>query len=415
MKLLAFLFIFLSIWTDPFGSVGSGILGRLVLADVIGAALIFYFFVILGRKVELNSWFKASFLLLASFTPGILVSYKKTSTLIELLIILFLILIFLVLYNSFKTEDGLKKIIKYFAIASLAAAFVGLWNVVSGIIGAPAIPVFNPRAVLVGIGTFRNTGQAGAYMGISLCVLWAVRFSELFKEIEVTDQKIISIALPLCLVFLLATVKRSALIGFALGLIIWLLMNMGRIRMNMGRIRIKRSTLHKILATSLVIGVSLYGFIYLFQVTEDLRNQFLYKWVQKTPEIIEEDSFIRVNYKLAIQAFLDNPLVGSALGGFGKYSSHEVHSTYFKMIGETGILGIIGYLFFATSILKKLKLRLTGVYGDFIRNMAPFFIGLFVSWGYTYHLRKREFWILLAILAIASKLSAKNFKNPKNQ
>ena len=41
-------------------------------------------------------------------------------------------------------------------------------------------------------------------------------------------------------------------------------------------------------------------------------------------------------------------------------------------------------------------------YIDYLQRMIPFVIGCMVSWGYTYHLRKREFWIMIAILVIVT-------------
>jgi hypothetical protein len=37
-------------------------------------------------------------------------------------------------------------------------------------------------------------------------------------------------------------------------------------------------------------------------------------------------------------------------------------------------------------------------------ELRPFVIGWLISWGYTYHLRKREFWIAFAIISIVYKL-----------
>ena len=60
-----------------------------------------------------------------------------------------------------------------------------------------------------------------------------------------------------------------------------------------------------------------------------------------------DNDFIQENFGAAFVAFNDRPLIGSGLGAFhGVYSSHEVHSTYLKMLGETGIIGTIGYVIF---------------------------------------------------------------------
>ena len=64
--------------------------------------------------------------------------------------------------------------------------------------------------------------------------------------------------------------------------------------------------------------------------------------------LTDEEGFFRDNISKSIAAFSDNPITGTGIGAFGgsHYGRHEVHSTYFKMIGETGIIGTIAYIIF---------------------------------------------------------------------
>ena len=122
-----------------------------------------------------------------------------------------------------------------------------------------------------------------------------------------------------------------------------------------------------------------------------------------------EDGFIAKNLKEALTVFNEHPLTGSGIGGFqGVYAYHEVHSTYFKIIGETGLTGVIAYFVFLILLVFNLlglsREKNENPYADFLWNLKPFLYGCMVSWFYTYHLRKREFWILFAIIGIASYL-----------
>ena len=106
----------------------------------------------------------------------------------------------------------------------------------------------------------------------------------------------------------------------------------------------------------------------------------------------------------------------------GRYERHEVHSTYLKIIGETGLLGIVPYLlflFFTLSMLFSKKIFVqesSGIHPwfAFLMELRPFVIGWLISWGYTYHLRKREFWIAFAMISIVYKLIIE-FKNSEIQ
>ena len=111
-------------------------------------------------------------------------------------------------------------------------------------------------------------------------------------------------------------------------------------------------------------------------------------------------------------AFEDRPFIGSGIGAFhGVYSTHEVHSTYLKMLGETGLIGTMGYILFMIFLLRLFKIgkyKKENPFSDYIMTMLPFLLGCLLSWSYTYHLRKREFWIMVSVLVIAN-YCAKNY------
>jgi len=409
VSIFAFLFVLTSIWTDPIGTLGQGIMGRIVPSDLFGAIAI-GLFVLTSRPILYPKQIYPYLFFVISLVPGIFVSYNQTSTLIELLILVFLGLIFIVLTVEFATPEALNFLIFAFALASLLAAFIGTWNVLSSVVGLPRIPVMNPRSGIVGIGTFRNTGQAGAYMMISLTVLIPAKVSDLYKQFSDYQRRVISFAIPLCIIFLVLSIKRASLIGFLIGVFLWSMFRISKGVFKIGKLKI----------SSLIYVVLVVAFIYSiisFNVgaNQSWLNWWQYKIVVGIPSAAEEGGFLRENYHLAFLAFEDNPLLGSGIGGFsGRYMRYEVHSTYFKMLGEAGLLGIIGYLVFMINSSKCIisGARYKNQYSSFIKNSIPFLIGCFVSWSYTYHLRKREFWIMFAILFIAASLSRKMKHSP---
>ena len=136
---------------------------------------------------------------------------------------------------------------------------------------------------------------------------------------------------------------------------------------------------------------------------------------------LAEEGFIADNFKIAIEVFLEKPLTGGGLGGVGggNYGHHEIHSTYLKIVGECGIFGIIGYCAFMFLFLKVFFFKSSkklNPYKNYLTLMFPFILGCLVSWSYTYHMRKREFYILLTIVSITYFLAQKVEKelNKKN-
>jgi len=120
-------------------------------------------------------------------------------------------------------------------------------------------------------------------------------------------------------------------------------------------------------------------------------------------QMMNERSFLGQNIRVSLRSFYDNPMTGSGIGAFeGNFDSdYEVHSTYFKMLGEAGIIGFLAYFIFMFKLSCCLEYRArNNSWQEFIYYYIPFFIGCIISWAYTYHMRKREFWIMAAIITI---------------
>jgi hypothetical protein len=298
-------------------------------------------------------------------------------------------LISLLLFHSFKDrfESLLLPIVMYTA---LIAALVGFYDSGALILGLPRI--FPTRASGEILSGFRNAGQAGAYFLVIITILYPLRFSRLYQELSPFHKRLLNISLLVSLIFLALSGKIAAYIGVFIGFLGYAIM--------------KRNGKTIFALSSLAVAIIIL-FINLESFAPRIYERIVYKYENrlstKLRGDVDEGDFLMNNLDRSIEAFTDRPLTGSGLGAFiGPYGDHEVHSTYFKMFGEAGIIGALGYAIFVLAIVKlfKVKKDRKNPYMDYLKMMIPFIIGCFVSWGYTYHLRKREFWLLVAIILI---------------
>ncbi|MEM3541461.1 MAG: O-antigen ligase family protein [Candidatus Bilamarchaeaceae archaeon] len=393
------LFVLSSIYTKPFGGVGrSDWSGRLTIAEIFGTlALVTFFFDLIHRKKTfiLPSIIKAYLVFIFFITLEIIPSLNPEQTLIEGVIHIYLGLMFIILINAFLSKESLNALITSFALASLIASVIGIFNLLMVSIGGTPLLVKQIENPGLAIGTFNNTGQAGAYMLVVLAVLLPLKFSPLYNHLSPLQKIVINIALITDLAFLVLTVKLAAYIGFSIGFVLFLVFGILK-----NRIKIYRF----VKSLFLIALISIFAFLYFKNNVFDWYQWFQYKTLspQKHNIVITR---LMSNYSQALRAFEEHPIFGTGLGGFEKnYHSHEVHSTYLKVFSEAGVLGALGYalfMFFVIKIFGGIK-SVENEYRAFLDIAIYFFIGCLVSWAYTYHLRKREFWIMLAILWLSN-------------
>ena len=396
-KYFILLFILLSFITQPFAEPGTHpILSRVTLPDVFGAlALIFglnQLFKSFKSASNISSIYRNGFFMLLCFFLPILFSLQPDNTLREILIITFLLFISVIIFFEFK-DKFLTKLLPLIMYTSILATVLGIYDAFASTSGLPRI--FPSRAVGEVLSGFRNGGQAGAYFLIFITILFPLKNSKLHSNLSKYHRKLLTVALVCCFVFILLTGKIAAYLGLLAGVILFIIM--------------KRRA--KSLISLLIFGILLFFvFINLESIAPDVHNRITMKYDSRIDQRFQSDfdsegDFVAVNFGAAINAFEDRPLIGSGLAAIvGIYHTHEVHSTYFKILGETGLIGLFGYLLFMYAFIKLFNIRKfknTNPYADYLNSMLPFIIGCLISWGYTYHLRKREFWILVAVILIA--------------
>ena len=116
--------------------------------------------------------------------------------------------------------------------------------------------------------------------------------------------------------------------------------------------------------------------------------------------------FLTHNFVLPIKTILTEPWLGVGAGnGMSTYQMapgrlHEVHSQYFAILGETGLLGVVTFLAFLGAavfqvglFMKEKRIALWMTLG-----LTIAFTACLLSGAYNYFLRRREFWILLGVI-----------------
>lgn len=368
------------------------ILRRIAISDIVGILIIIsYLFKEVKRSVQfprlVTNFILGTFFLMGCFSLGVFVSQKFLYTIIELVAILFLFSIYRVAIEEFNTEKHFQILVQLIIGASLLVSIYGLVDLYFA-------------ELYVSKSTFRNRGQAGTFMLYFCSIISAYTLSPFFEKHDKRQKNFIKFTLVLSIIFLISTLKLAATIGIFSGFIFFLLF---------------KKKWKVLLGFSGVLAI-LYIFPELFP--NRFYNIFVYSVGAKI-DLLKEGNFYYDHYTAAVNCFLDNPILGSGLGGFHKvYHSHEVHSNYLKVLATTGIIGTIGYIFFIYQILKLF--RNTSIqsqdnpYKKILASLFPFMIGCAVSWIYTYHLRSREFWLLMIFITICYSLASKETQKGSN-
>lgn len=407
LKRILLVYIFLSFITIPIGGLDSTnpVLSRLTVSDAFGflALIIGFKKLLLGfvNAKNISRVYSTGFIMVVFFLLFLGFALNPNTTIVESGIILFLLLISVQISYVFR-NNFFDLLIPTIINCAIAAIFIGFYDVFASVIGLPRL--FRARASGEVISAFRNAGQAGAYFLVILTILLPLQFSKLNIQLSKKYQKRLKIAIVLSIMFLLSTGKIAAYIGFFIGWMLFLL---------------QKRDFKSVFITTFIGVIMAVVFFNLETIAPDFYDRIVYKFDSRIGERYrgtKGSSFLEKNWGGAIKAFIDNPISGTGLGGVNKfYSDHEVHSTYMKMIGETGLIGVIGYVFFIVSFINLYRKRIfrNNPFSEYIKTSFPFIIGCLVSWGYTYHLRKREYWILIAIIFIVNAMAI-SFEREKN-
>src|SRR5690606_14987148 len=85
-------------------------------------------------------------------------------------------------------------------------------------------------------------------------------------------------------------------------------------------------------------------------------------------------------------------------------TGHEIHSSYFAIAAEMGLVGLGAWLIMMMSLWRATNFRVcvqnSALVREFRRFIPVIWMSLLVAFIYIQHLRKREFWITMAVLTL---------------
>ncbi len=389
---LGFLYFLVAGVTWVAGEAGEGAEGRITVADVGALLIVGVWFLSCFRDGRLNLRmpveYRAYLPLLAVYLLGVAFSQYPARGALELVIHVFIFVVSLVLYNLYRRIPPAESI----PLALRSVLWAGGILAMLGLVDFFVWPSLLPGSGNGLTGTFRNTGQAGAFFGMYLAILIPGFLSGLVRATRV------NLGLLLCMgLALVFTSKRAALIGLAVGLAVLavtMLFSTSK--------RDKKFGLAMIVMLVFLAPLAYYAFQWGMDNIEGMAWRFQRKFNAGTVEEFQE-GFLSANIAATKAAFSASPIIGVGLGNVAGIitAKYEIHSTYMAVLGNGGLLGAMAYLYFITvHAWQALKFRGRDPYAMYLRYYMPMLIGLVCAWAYTYHLRKREFWILFLMVSL---------------
>lgn len=401
MKITPYLSVLVLLYivsTSVLRTSGAGVLesnaDRVVFADFVGIALIVFVFAlcIKQKTMYINKFYTIHIPLFLTFLMSGLFAISPNKALIEISAILLGFLVSLSIYNILirLKELDIKKFFRTYVIILGLIALIFILDFL----------IFYKFSRPVGglTGTFRNTGQAGSFLGVHLAIILSLVLSGIVKS----DKKVI-ISLILLILALFFTLKRAAIIGFIAGFFILLI----RLLFS-DNLKDKKLLLYTVSIPIALSPILLFIFKWAWNNITDLSWRFEKKFSDSNVDEFE-NSFIAKNIDTTFQAFDLSPFLGVGLANVREATlfDFEIHSSYLSMLATSGLVGLSLYLiilFFLLISIFKAQKSLANEYNRFFYYFLPMFIGLLLSWSYTNHLRKREYWIMIAVVFTILKL-----------
>lgn len=378
--------------------VGQGLQGRVALPDLL-MCLLGLLVVVSIPRLKVSSVMLAATAYVVYLCLRCLAARPDDVPVIELAVHAFLAAGYLVIFNlmACRNIDERIKIMTWWLRGAAVLAAIGIWDLFASAIGGPmlghhlaswlgssAVDVNTTGGV---VSTFRNTGQAGTYFSVVLCM--AIPLPFIVKGRRRSEAIICALVLFLGL---LLSVKRAALVGIFCGVLFLLL-----------RVRLRYAAA---IASIVLMGVG--AVVFLASPVLVTSEAFTARVERKLIRLGEASAssrsdFLSTNLDAAQKAFCERPLFGMGHGMVRVRTDLsrdlEVHSTYLRVLSEGGLVGLTLYTLLMGSVVYSMvrcgnsdpRVNL------YAKLFVPLLAGLMISWCYTYHLRKREFWIAAAL------------------
>lgn len=391
MRWLLFVYFCLAGVTWVAGTAGAGVAGRVALPDVAMLLLLLALLLRHGGALYLPRLALAGLVLVLAFGPGIMFSQDPSSSLVEWMVHFFALLGFFVIYN-FAARGGMDQRLEVATLwvrAGVVLALIGFYELAAATVGLPGIAASVGQAPTAQgglVGTFRNTGQAGTFF---VTVLFTA--IPLYRVSTGRRRQEMIVASAVLVLATVLTVKRSALVALVLGVFLLLLSE-----------RSWRGRMRTIGVGVAATAIAIPAFLWLQAASPQFRWRLENK-ITSSGAADRLTSFADENVEATTNAFMERPITGVGAGGVaGIYTAkYEIHSTYLSVLTSAGLLGAVAYVWFIMVLFRAC----TRPRNDdprarvFARATLPLMLALMAMYAYTYHLRKREFWVVSALSA----------------
>jgi hypothetical protein len=304
--------------TATLGPEGVGVLGRLILADLLLAGLIAVA-IIRSTRVgfRLSPAVKGIFVLVLCFLPGVIGSDAIVASAIELLIVVFLGGVFWSILQLGSSGYWFARNLSIVWIrAASMLAVVGICDLIGVQMGFAGLDrIFSHSAQVVDglVGTFRNTGQSGAFFGITFL------FTLFYWASQPQREKDVGLHGAVMGIALLLSLKRAAIIGGVIGVSALAVYSWSR----GDRKRTRQLALAGLIIVGSV-GIAVESGL-------DVSARFDRKYSAQGVSWMGD--FLKENVESSVAALAYQPITGVGLAGVeGVYQELEVHSTYLKVL-----------------------------------------------------------------------------------
>lgn len=326
----------------------------------------------------------------AFFFSGCLLSLpfsrNLTQSLTEMAELLSFVVLFVLIVDSLRAEKDIRRMVKFLVLSSLVPLFVGLVQVCSNF----DLSVFSLEPSFRVSATLTHPNAYAFY----LVMIIVLSVSLFIQTRSGTHRSLLLFLIALLLVSLVFTYTRSAWIGLALAVLgVAILKN------------------RKLL---IVAPLTFYGLMLAFPFIS-LRFDALFN-----PELFRYTSLAwRIElWSASIPYFLSHPIFGNGFGTFQLIGFQiddwfaAAHNDYLRLLVETGIIGLSGFLILLVSLARlgiKARRKATGRYFGYITTGFVCFLSAYVLMSFTDNLFNHGgvqwyFWAYAGVIASIIRL-----------
>lgn len=410
-KLILLIFCFL-----PFEQIPSWEIGGFTLKinHILGAFLIFYYFLSLTAKKVRLKFFPASALTLL-FIFSIALSFFKSQVIgqgvIALWQITFCALLFQIIASEIDSESKLNAVVKIIKTSAWIVLIFSLWQFIGDMIGAPLKftgLMAGYSKLTFGFPRVQAFSREPLFLGNYLFLPLAIFTSEVFSE----KKDIKSLAgFALTILMIILTISRGAIVGLGVFFILLIIFYPRKI--------FQPKNL-SILAVLLLAGI---GLVTTLKFIGPEKTEKFISHIRIEDFAYSESVQGRLNtYKQALEAWQSSPLIGIGLMNFGPFttgynldnpaSKNVVNNQYLEILAEEGLIGIFIFtlliIFILFNTYYAVKKNPANKYNNLLILLTLSFVGVLVQYNFLSTLPIIYFWVFIALIVSLQNIIAKH-------